>query len=624
MKAEDFKIAIIGVGPTGGILGAFLAQKNIDVTLVDVWKPHMDAIKEHGLQISGPSPLVGQFDTAHLKASILELKDTKPNLVFVAVKTPFMGQVTQDLNTVLPENAFVVSYQNGVGTEDYLAKTFGKERLLRGVINYAGNVLGPGKIEMTFFNPPNIIGSMSPKNHSLAKSIAKLMTEVELPTEFQEDTQPAVWKKTILNAALSGLCAVTHMTMREAMDFQETRYIVSNLLKEGLAVANAIGITFEPDFYDKCIAYLSKGGHHKPSMLCDIEARKPTEIAFLNEMIYEVGNQHNVPAPFNKAITSVVKAADFLNAETNKHVKSKLKEMGMGDECYDCTYSKDCVEVFAYCPQSGEPLPTKARRPEWGPPVFSELLLEERDEITILRINNPPANQLGLRAFREIQAAAEMITRNKNTKVLVITATGSKFFAAGIDLKEADDLTIQAIGVLGRSALRAIEALEIPTIVAINGFALGAGCELALAADIRIASSNAKFGQPEVKLGIIPGGGGTQRLTRLLGSARAAELILTGDIINAEQALNWGLITKIVPSDQLESEALSIANKILKNAPLAVQGAKQAIKMANRVMDLEAGLDFETQMFDRVFQSEDRVEGIKAFIEKRKPKFKGK
>ncbi|MFX1511894.1 MAG: ketopantoate reductase family protein [Promethearchaeota archaeon] len=359
MDVKDYKIAVVGAGPMGGILGAFLAQKNVDVTLVDIWKEHMDAIREKGLTIGGVETLTSQFTTDHLITSISDLKDIKLDLVFIATKASVLEPVVNELKMVIPENTFVVSYQNGIGNEEFLAKVFGDERVFRVIINYAGNIIEPGKVDMTFFNPPNVIGSVSPKNHVLAKSIAELMSETGLITEFQEDIKPAEWKKAILNAALGSLCAITRATMREAMDFPDTRAIVSDTLKEGLAVAEAIGITFEADFHDKCIAYLSKGGHHKPSTLIDVENRKQTEISFLNEKIAEIGKKHNVPVPVNQAITALVKIIDAFNKRDQQYINTKVKEMGLEDRCVDCYYAKDCIDVFHCCPFSGEVIPSK-------------------------------------------------------------------------------------------------------------------------------------------------------------------------------------------------------------------------------------------------------------------------
>jgi enoyl-CoA hydratase len=157
----------------------------------------------------------------------------------------------------------------------------------------------------------------------------------------------------------------------------------------------------------------------------------------------------------------------------------------------------------------------------------------------------------------------------------------------------------------------------------INGFALGGGCELALACDIRVASTKAKLGQPEIKLGIIPGGGGTQRLTRLVGEGKAMELILTGDMISAEEAQALGLVNHVFAPEELEAKTMEIANKIAEMSPVALQMAKQAVKNAAR-LDLRAGLEAEVDLFALCFSSEDKEEGVRAFIEKRRPDFKGK
>lgn len=310
MKDKDWKIAIIGAGPSGGILGSFLAKKNFDVTLVDIWKEHMEAIQKNGLQIIGAATITTQFDTSHLKLSVSELKGTDVNLVIISVKTPYLARVVQDLKQVISEDTVVVSHQNGFGTEKVLAEAFGEERSFRNVINYAGNVLKPGIIDMTFFNPPNYVGAVSPKSKDKARAIAELISSDEFAAEFVDDIQPAVWKKVILNAALAPVCAITGQTMREAMDFKDTYNLASEIIKEGVAVAEAIGISFGDDFHDIGMSYLSKGGHHKPSMLIDIENRSPTEIAFINGKIVEIGKQHNIPVPYNEATVIYMRALE--------------------------------------------------------------------------------------------------------------------------------------------------------------------------------------------------------------------------------------------------------------------------------------------------------------------------
>jgi len=307
---KDFKVAIIGAGPSGGILGSFLAKKGVDVTLVDIWKAHMEAIEKYGLQIIGAATITSQFDADHLKLSVSELKDTDVNLVIISVKTPYLEQVVQDLAQVISDDTDVVSHQNGFGTEKVLAKAFGEERAFRNVINYAGNVLRPGIIDMTFFNPPNYVGAFSPKNQDKARVIAELISSPDFPTESVDDIQPEVWKKVILNAALAPVCAITGQTMREAMEFDDTNNVASQIIKEGIAVTEALGISFGANFHDICMGYLSKGGHHKPSMLIDIENQSPTEIAFINGKIVELGKQYNIPVPFNEATVTYVRALE--------------------------------------------------------------------------------------------------------------------------------------------------------------------------------------------------------------------------------------------------------------------------------------------------------------------------
>ncbi|MHA1994968.1 MAG: ketopantoate reductase family protein [Candidatus Hodarchaeales archaeon] len=310
MTKSDYDVAIVGVGPSGGILGAFLSQKGVDVTLVDIWKDHIEAIKQNGLQIEGVSKMNVHFDTDHLKTSVKDLKESTVNLIFIATKTPYLKHVVDELKEVISDDSLIVSHQNGLHTEKVISETFGRERSFRNVINYAGNIVGPGKIDMTFFNPPNFVGAISPQMEEKAQDIAELMNSQEFQTTSIEDIQPAVWKKVILNSALAPVCAITGQTMKDAMDFTDTNKLASEIIKEGIAVTNAIGISFGPDFHKICMGYLSKGGHHKPSMLIDIENRNPTEIDYLNGKIVELGNKHNIPVPFNEATTSYVRAME--------------------------------------------------------------------------------------------------------------------------------------------------------------------------------------------------------------------------------------------------------------------------------------------------------------------------
>ena len=622
MNVKDLRIAIIGAGPSGGILGAHLVEKNPDLILVDVWQSHIDAIKNHGLKLLGFNTFTANFKRENLLTSTKDLKEFNPNLVFIAVKTTILKLVLQDLKEVVGPDTFVVSYQNGIGTEHDIAEVFGENRAIRVVINYAGNLVTPGVIDMTFFNPPNYVGTLNPEANEMAQIIAKLFTESGLTSKFYPEIQSKVWEKAILNATLSGICAITQMTMKEAMSFQETYHMVSNVLVESIHVATINGVKIDPEFHDKALAYLKKGGHHKPSMLIDIENHRKTEVEYLNGKVVDVAHKNNITVPFNEAIVSFISGLDFVNKNIMGYVKKNVTDLGFKDSCIFCTHVKNCIDTFTFCPLTGDNIPLKALNKRNETPKYNHIKLVEADRIATIKIDSPPSNQLSLECFQELLKAVNEIQWKKSADVLILTGSG-KYFGSGLDLKSISPEIISEIGLASRNAISAIETLDIPTISVINGYALGGGMEIALATDIRISSEKAKFGQPEVKIGIIPGAGGTQRLTRLIGSARASEMILTGDIVDANQAVAWGIISQVVPDAELPQTGLKLAKKIQRNAPLAIKKAKSSIKIATRV-DMESGLDFETKSFNEVFNTEDRVEGIQAFLEKRPPNFQGK
>ena len=258
--------------------------------------------------------------------------------------------------------------------------------------------------------------------------------------------------------------------------------------------------------------------------------------------------------------------------------------------------------------------------------ALENVLIEKRGRIAIVTVNRPDKlNALNIATRNDILAAFEQLERDDEIRVVVITGAGEKAFIAGADINEFAGMTAikQRTLMKGRRAFDSVEDFPKPVIAMINGFALGGGCELALSCDIRIASSKAKLGQPEIKLGIIPGGGGTQRLTRLIGEGKAMELILTGDMISAEEARQLGLVNHVFAPEELESKTMELANKLADMSPVALAMAKAAVKNAAR-LDLRAGLEAEVDLFALCFSSEDKEEGVRAFIEKRKPEFKGK
>ena len=258
--------------------------------------------------------------------------------------------------------------------------------------------------------------------------------------------------------------------------------------------------------------------------------------------------------------------------------------------------------------------------------TYETLLLDKQGRLATVTINRPDKrNALNIKTREEGAALLEELRHDESVGVVVFTGAGDKAFIAGADIGEFAGRTsiTQRDVMMGRSLFTAIDTFPKPVIAMINGYCLGGGCELALACDIRIASEAASFGQPEINLGIIPGGGGTQRLTRLVGEGKAMEMILTGEIIDARTAFSIGLVNHVVPADQLQAKTLEIANRIANMSPIALQLAKEAVKLASK-SNLDEGLRREVDLFALCFSTEDKNEGVSAFLEKRKPSFKGR
>jgi enoyl-CoA hydratase len=257
---------------------------------------------------------------------------------------------------------------------------------------------------------------------------------------------------------------------------------------------------------------------------------------------------------------------------------------------------------------------------------YETILLERRGAVALLTINRPEKrNALNIQTRREGAAALDELREDESVRVVVVTGAGDKAFIAGADIGEFEGRTAntQREVMLGRSLFTAVDSFPKPLIAMVNGYCLGGGCELAMACDIRVASDKASFGQPEINLGIIPGGGGTQRLTRLVGEGKAMELILTGDIIDAQTAHSIGLVQMVVPASDLEAKTMELAGRIAEKSPVALRLAKEAVKVASR-SNLDEGLRREVDLFALCFSSEDKDEGVRAFLEKRKPQFKGR
>jgi enoyl-CoA hydratase len=257
---------------------------------------------------------------------------------------------------------------------------------------------------------------------------------------------------------------------------------------------------------------------------------------------------------------------------------------------------------------------------------YKNLIFENQEGIGILTMNRPKAlNALNTETLSELSQLLDEIAGDNSVKVVILTGA-ERSFVAGADITEMLNFSSaqgRTFGRLGQSTFNKIEKMTKPVIAAINGFALGGGCELAMACDIRIASEKAKFGQPEVGLGIVPGFGGTQRLPRLVGRGKAKEIIYTGEVFDAQEALRIGLVEKVVPPEELLEAAKTMARKIMKNASYAVTLCKDAINTGLDI-DLAAGQEYEATLFGVTCATDDKKEGMSAFVEKRKANFTGK
>jgi enoyl-CoA hydratase len=255
---------------------------------------------------------------------------------------------------------------------------------------------------------------------------------------------------------------------------------------------------------------------------------------------------------------------------------------------------------------------------------YQTIRTESRGSVGLITLNRPEArNALNNQLIHELMDALEALDRDDRIGAMVLTGN-EKTFAAGADIKEMAELTPDAMRASGFiQAFVRIASIRKPVIAAVSGWALGGGLELALACDMIVASETARFGQPEIAIGVIPGAGGTQRLTRLVGKPLAMEMILNSRQLSAQEALHWGIVNRIVPSERYLEEAISLAAEVAARAPAAVRAAKQMISQAFE-SSLEAGLQRERDSFHELFGTEDRVEGMRAFAEKRAPAWKGK
>lgn len=259
--------------------------------------------------------------------------------------------------------------------------------------------------------------------------------------------------------------------------------------------------------------------------------------------------------------------------------------------------------------------------------AYENIAVTVQDGVAILKVDRPKVlNALNRATLLEIQSALQELAQREDVRALIVTGEGEKAFIAGADVAEMADMTPREaleFARLGHQTLRMLEEFPWPVIAAVNGYALGGGLEVALACDLILASEGARIGLPEVTLGIFPGFGGTQRLPRLIGKARALEVILTGEMIDAQKAFQMGIVNRVCPQGELLQEAKKVARRIASNGPVAVRMAKKVVREGLQT-NLRLAEELEVEAWANIFATEDQKEGMKAFLEKRKPSFRSR
>ena len=305
-RPESF--AVIGAGPVGGIVAAFLAKGGYKVTLCDIASELLAPALNPGILIEGAENL--QQPVSKTCHTADDLGGDPPDVIFIAVKANALSLLASAIETFFREGMFVVSWQNGIDTELVLANTLGKKSVLRAVVNYGCGLKSPGHIYMPFHHPPHYIQELDPESKSSAKAIADVLSACGLITQHTDQIVSMVWRKAIMNACMNPVCAVTGLTMAQAMGDPIVFQIIDSLVKECVQVARANEISLGWDFYPYCMQYMRSAGHHKPSMLIDIESKRRTEIDFINGKFVEYGEQAGIDTPYNKTFKALVKALE--------------------------------------------------------------------------------------------------------------------------------------------------------------------------------------------------------------------------------------------------------------------------------------------------------------------------
>ena len=302
------KFAVIGAGPVGAIVAAFLARGGYEVTLCDVIPSLLEPALDPGIIIEGADTL--QARVTRVTTSVDDLINDSPDVIIVTVKATALPLIASALEAFVGEGRYVVSWQNGIDTELVLAEHLGRKTVMRGVVNYGCVPLNPTHVRIAFHHRPHFIQELDPLSRDAAIGICNVFTACGLDTRHTEQITDKVWRKTVMNSCMNAICAVTGKTMIEIIIDPILFNLVDALIKEGVAVARANEFSLGSDFYPYCVNYIKNAGNHKPSMLQDIEAGRRTEVDYINGKIVEYGAQAGMATPYNTMIRGLVKALE--------------------------------------------------------------------------------------------------------------------------------------------------------------------------------------------------------------------------------------------------------------------------------------------------------------------------
>ena len=325
MDPEKYKIGIIGLGPVGLVLAAHLQEAGCEVHICDVEKKKINLIRSDGIELSGKIEKSIFFKRVY--TSLRELLENKIDILISAVKAYHVDSVLDQIEKKGSGGLFLLSAQNGIDIRQKYTNHFDESQILRMVVNFAGNLHSPNVVNVTFFNPPNYIASVDDSRTDVAEWLSKTLTNANLETLCKDSFVIAdkIWEKTILNAALSPLCAISRLTMKEAMDHPDTLEIIEQIILEAIEVAKAEEIKLGDNFVKLCIRYLKSAGDHFPSLAVDLISGKETEIDYMNGKIVEYGRKHYIRTPLNLTFTNLVKAISHKKSNS-KNKKQILTE----------------------------------------------------------------------------------------------------------------------------------------------------------------------------------------------------------------------------------------------------------------------------------------------------------